>query len=97
MLDLYKKKYDRQTLKDHIYSIDFFDVLRTQEIDATFAVRYLLNKNYDLDDKYKILTPELIVRLQPHIKIDDLRFEILNYDSDDDSITDFETVSNRVS
>ena len=97
MLDLYKKKYDRQTLKDHIYAINFFDVLRTQTIDATFAVRYLLNKNYDLDDKYKILTPELIVRLQPHIKIEDLRFEILNYDSDDDSVTDFETVSNRMS
>ena len=97
MLDLHKKKYDRQTLKDHIYSIDFFDVLRTQEIDATFAVRYLLNKKYDLDDKYKILTPELVVRLQPHINIDDLRFEILNYDSDDDSVTDFETVSNRMS
>lgn len=97
MLDLHKKKYDRQTLKDHIYSIDFFDVLRTQEIDATFAVRYLLNKKYDLDNKYKILTPELVVRLQPHINIDDLRFEILNYDSDDDSVTDFETVSNRMS
>ena len=97
MLDLYKKKYDRQTLKDHIYAIDFFDLLRTQTIDATFAVRYLLNKNYDLDDKYKILTPELVVRLQPHIKLEDLRFEILNYDSDDDSVTDFETVSNRIS
>jgi len=95
MLDLYKKKYDRQTLKDHIYAIDFFDLLRTQKIDATFAVRYLLNKKYDLDDKYKILTPRLIVRLQPHIKIEDLRYEILNYDSDDDSVTDFETVSNN--
>jgi len=97
MLDLYKKKYDRQTLKDHIYAIDFFDVLRTQTIDATFAVRYILNKKYDLDDKYKILTPELVVRLQPHIKIKDLCLEIFNYDSDDDSVTDFETVSNRIS
>jgi hypothetical protein len=97
MLDLYEKQYDRQTLKDHIYAIDFFDLLRTQKIDATFAVRYLLNKKYDLDNKYKILTPGLIVRLQPHIKIKDLRFEILNYDSDDDSVTDFETVSNRMS
>lgn len=97
MLDLYKKQYDRQILKDHIYEIDFFDLLRTQQIDATFAVRYLLNKNYDLHDKYKILTPEVIIRLQPHIKIEDLRYEILNYDSDDDSVTDFETVSNRVS
>ena len=52
-------------------------------------------KKYDLDDNYKILTPELVVRLQPHINIDDLRFEILNYDSDDDSVLDFETVSNK--
>ena len=95
MIDLYEKQYDRQTLKDHIYAIDFFDLLRTQKIDATFAVRYLLNKKYDLDDKYKIITPGLIVRLQPHIKIEDLRYEILNYDSDDDSVTDFETVSNN--
>ena len=94
MLDLYKNQYDRQTLKDNIYAVNFFDLLRTQKIDATFAVRYLLNKNYDLDDKYKILTPEVVVRLQPHIKINDLHHEILNYNSDDDSVTDFETVSN---
>jgi len=98
MLDLYEKQYDRQTLKDHIYAIDFFDLLRTQIIDATFAVRYLLNKKYDLDGKYyKILTPNLILRLQPHIKREELLYEILNYDSDDDSVTDFETVSNRIS
>lgn len=96
MLDLNNKKYDRQTLKDNIYAIDFFELLRTQKIDATFAVRYLLNKKYDLDDKYKSLTPKLVVRLQPHIKIEDLRYEILNYDSDNDSVTDFETVSNRM-
>jgi len=97
MLDLYEKKYDRQTLKDHIYAIDFFDLLRTQTIDVTFAVRYILNKKYDLEDKYKIITPELVVRLQPHIKLQELIVEIFNYDSDDDSVTDFETVSNRVS
>lgn len=96
MLDLYEKKYDRQTLKDHIYAIDFFDLLRTQTIDVTFAVRYILNKKYDLEDKYKIITPELVVRLQPHIKLQELIIEIFNYDSDDDSVTDFETVSNRV-
>ena len=95
MFNLFTNKYDRQTLKDNIYNVDFFDLLKTQKIDATFAVRYLLNKKYDLDNKYKILTPELVVRLQPHIKIDDLRYEILNYDSDDDSVTDFETVSNK--
>ena len=97
MLDLYNKQYDRQTLKDHIYAVNFLVLLQTQKIDATFAVRYILNKNYDLNDEYKILTPELIIKLQPHIKIEELKFEILNYDSDDDSVTDFETISNRIS
>ena len=96
MLDLYNKQYDRQTLKDNIYAIDFLDLLKTQKIDAAFAVRYLLNKNYDLDDKYNIITPELIVKFQHHIKISEIRNEILNYESDDDSVTDFETVSNQL-
>jgi hypothetical protein len=95
MLDLYKKQYDRQILKDNIYAVNFFDLLKTQKIDVTFAAKYLLNKNYDLHDKYKILTPEIVVRLQPHIKIEELRNEILNYDSDDDSITNFEIVSKK--
>jgi hypothetical protein len=95
MLDLFNNQYSRQILKDHIYALDFFDLLRTQKIDATFAVRYLLNKKYDLDDKYKILTPKLILRMQPHIKIQDLHNEILNYNSDDDSVDDFESVSKR--
>jgi hypothetical protein len=96
MLDLNNRQYDRQTLKDNIYDVNFLVLLKTQKIDATFAVRYILNKKYDLNDEYKILTPELVVRLQPHIKVEDLRFEILNYDSDDDSVTDFETVSNQL-
>ena len=93
MLDLNNRQYDRQTLKDNIYDVNLLVLLKTQKIDTTFAVRYILNKKYDLNDEYKILTPELVVRLQPHIKVEDLRFEILNYDSDDDSVTDFETVS----
>jgi hypothetical protein len=95
MFNLFNNKYDRQILKDNIYNVDFFDLLKTQKIDATFAVRYILNKKYDLDNKYKIITPEFVIKFQPHIKIDDIRYEILNYDSDDDSVADFETVSNK--
>ena len=50
--------------------------------DAQFQQKKSLSSNnskYDLNDEYKILTPELVVRLQHHIKLDDLRFEILNY------------------
>jgi small subunit ribosomal protein S8 len=48
-------------------------------------------------EKYELITPELIIKLQPHIKIEELRNEILNYESDDDSVTDFDTVSRRIS
>jgi hypothetical protein len=50
MLDLYNNKYDRQTLKDNIYAVKLLDILKTQVIDVTFAVRYILNTKYQLDD-----------------------------------------------
>ena len=64
---------------------------------ARITKKIALNKKYDLHDKYELITPELIIRLQPHIKIHDLRNEILNYESDDDSVTDFDTVSRIIS
>jgi len=94
MLDLQKTQYDRQTLKNNIYNIDFFELLRTQHIDTTFAVRYVLNRKYDLDDKYKDITPKLVVFYQTHILLKDIIIEKLRYDSDDDSVEDFESVSN---
>ena len=45
MIDLYNNKYDRQTLKDHIYAVKLLDILKTQTIHVTFAVRDILNKN----------------------------------------------------
>ena len=92
MLDLYNTQYNRQALKANIYAVDFLDLLKTQKIDTSFAVRYILNKKYDLHDKYNI-TPELIIQFQPHIKMTNLCYELLKYDSDNDSIDDFETIS----
>ena len=70
------------------------DVLKTQHIDASFAVKYLMNKNYDLDDAYNI-TPQIVIKYQPHIKMFEILQEIMNYDPDNDSVDDFETVSNK--
>jgi hypothetical protein len=92
MLDLYNKKYDRQTLKDNIYAVKLIDILKTQVIDITFAVRYLLNYKYQIHEGDNITAP-LILKYQPHIKYNELQKAILDYDSDDDSIEDFETVS----
>lgn len=43
MLDLYNYKYDRQTLKDNIYSVKLIDIVKTQTIDVDFVVRYILH------------------------------------------------------
>jgi hypothetical protein len=95
MLDLYNKKYSRQELKDNIYSVKLIDILKTQKIDASFAVRYILNTKYQLhkDDMY--ITPNTILKYQNHITAYKLKDSMLNYDSDDDSIEDFETVSKK--
>ena len=95
MLDLYNKKYSRQELKDNIYSVKLIDILKTQKIDASFAVRYILNTKYQLhkDDMY--ITPNTILKYQTHITAYKLKDSMLNYDSDDDSIEDFETVSKK--
>lgn len=94
MLDLYNKKYTRQELKDNIYAVKHIDIVKTQQIDATFAVRYLLSKKYQIypDDKVSI---EIILQHQPHISLKDIIEEQNIYDSDDDSIDDFQTVAER--
>lgn len=95
MLDLYNNKYDRQTLKDNIYAVKLTDILKTQLLDVTFVVRYILNSKYHLDDKEEPIIHNMVLKYQPHISRMELFNEILRYNSDDDSVDDFETVSNR--
>ena len=95
MLDLYNNKYDRQTLKDNIYAVKLIDILKTQDIDVTFVVRYILNSKYQLDDEEQMITPDMVLKYQPHISMKNLMRGINFYNSDDDSVDDFETVSNR--
>jgi hypothetical protein len=97
MLDLYNNKYDRQTLKDNIYAVSLIDILKTQILDVTFVVRYILNKNYQINDKDNIISVPIVLYFQPHIKDEELEIALNDYESDDDSIADFETVSNQSS
>ena len=94
MLDLYNKKYDRKTLKENIYLVKLIDILKTQTIDAKFAVRYILNKKYQLMDEDNLIASDVLI-YQKHITYDELQKALEDYDSDDDSVDDFETVSNR--
>jgi len=95
MLDLYNKKYDRETLKEYIYAISLIDLLKTQNIDVTFAVRYILNKKYQIRQEDEIITSPIVLKYQPHIKYEELQKALNDYESDDDSVDDFETISNR--
>ena len=94
-MELHNKKYDRETLKNNIYLFNLVDILKTQKVDVTFAVRYLLNSKYQLSENEQLITPKMVLFYQPHINKFELLDEMLSYDSDDDSVDDFETVSCR--
>jgi hypothetical protein len=97
MLDLYNNKYDRKTLKDNIYALKLIDILKTQTLDVTFVVRYILNIKYNFFEEDDLITPKTVLFYQPHINNYELEKYLILYDSDDDSIDDFESVSNKKS
>ena len=97
MLDLYNNKYDRKTLKDHIYELKLTDILKTQILDMTFIVRYILSDLYQFDDEDRSIDVDMVIKYQPHIDREKLMELLLNYNSDNDSIEDFETYSKRTS
>ena len=95
MLDLYNKRYNRETLKQYIYSVRLIDIVKTQKLDVTFIVRYILNPKYQLHEIDEYLNIDTVLMYQRHINRQNLEQEILNYSSDDDSVEDFETVSKK--
>jgi hypothetical protein len=95
MLDLFNNKYDRQTLKDNIYALKLKDIVITQTLDVTFIARYILNPNYHLTEDDEKININFVLQYQPHINKKHLKNAIFLYNSDDDSVDDFETVSNK--
>jgi hypothetical protein len=75
--------------------VKLIDILKTQIIDATFAARYILNRKYQIHPDDDIITP-IVLHYQPHITAQELQNELIDYDSDDDSIDDFEKFANKV-
>lgn len=97
MLDLYNNKYDRKTLKENIYAIKLIDILKTQILDITFIVRYILSDLYQLTDEDKSINIDIVIKYQSHIQREELINALNKYDSDDDSVEDFESYSERQS
>jgi hypothetical protein len=94
MLDLYNKKYDMQTLKENIYAVSLWDILKTQVLTKEFCVKYILNKNYQMEEADEKITFQDVLRLQSHINKRELLVGIVNYSPDDDSYEDFESFAN---
>ena len=96
MLDLYNNKYNRKMLKDNIYNVKLIDILKTQTLDVTFVVRYILNNKYQFIPEDELITPKIVLHYQPHINKEELQKHFILYDSDDDSIDlDFEAFANK--
>ena len=89
VLDLNNQQYDRERLKKHIYEVSLWDILKTQTIDVTFAVRYILNPKYQLTASEQCIDVKDVLFFQPHINPIVLEVELLLYDSDDDSVPNF--------
>jgi hypothetical protein len=86
MLDLQNNQYSTTILKKNIYAINLIDLLKTQKIDADFAVKYLLQKKYQLTPKEQLITPKIVVYFQPHILESEINKKLMDYDSDQDSV-----------
>jgi len=97
MLDLYNNKYDRKTLKDNIYSVKLLDILKTQTLDIDFIVRYILSDLYKLEEDDKNISVSMVLNYQKHIDKYELLLSLAEYNSDDDSVEDFESYANKSS
>lgn len=95
MLDLYNNKYDRETLKEHIYAVELIDILKTQILDISFIVRYILNDLYQLTCEDKMVDVDMVLKFQPHIQREKLQAALKLYNSRDDSIEDFQSYSEK--
>jgi hypothetical protein len=95
MLDLYNNKYDRNTLKEHIYAVELTDILKTQILDVSFIVRYILNSLYQLTDQDKKINMDMVLKLQPHIQREKLEISLRFYNLRDDSVEDFQSYSDK--
>jgi hypothetical protein len=86
MMDLFKNKYDIETLINNIYALNMVDIVKTQTLNEKFIVKYILNKNYQLtEEEQTMLTLGFILQHQPHITKTKLLEVVDNVSQMDDS------------
>ncbi len=96
-LDLYNNKYSIEELKKYIYAVSLLDILKTQTLDISFIINFILNKNYQLIDEEEKINIDTVLKYQKHIKKNNLVDEIFSkmYNTSDfkESIQDFDMFS----
>jgi len=95
MLDLYNNKYNRAQLKEYIFAVAMIDILKTQDLDCSFCVRYILNENYHFLSEDDNISIDDVVKYQTHISKTQLLLGLANYKRADDSVEDFESFALR--
>ena len=60
--------------------------MKTQNLDVSFILQYILNPKYQLCDNEKTITNKMILQYQRHITENDLNDRLFHYVSDNDSI-----------
>ena len=90
--DLYKKKYDHETLKTNIYVVSLLDILKSQKLTSDFCVKYILNKDFQFSKEEQEINIETIKKYQPHLLNIDM---VITKKKRIDSVEDFESYMNR--
>jgi hypothetical protein len=95
--ELYKKKYDYETLKTNIYVVSLLDILKSQKLTSEFCVKYILNKEFQFSKEEEEINIQTIKKYQPHL----LDIDIILKNNNNilrkriDSLEDFESYMNK--
>jgi hypothetical protein len=91
--ELYKRKYDYETLKTNIYVVSLLDILKSQKLTSEFCVKYILNKDFQFSKEEQEINIQTIKKYQPHLLDIDM---VLKSDRKRiNSFEDFESYMNK--
>ena len=89
-LDLKNHKYPINDLIWNIYALDFLEVLRTQHLTEEFTVDYILNKDYQTTELEQMITIKTVLKCQPQLNNDRLKYLIREFDKSKRLFPNFE-------
>ena len=89
-IDLKNQKYPINDLIWNIYALDFLEVLRTQHLTEEFIVDYILNKDYQKTEIEQRININNVLKCQPHLNNDRLKYLIRKFDKSKRLFPNFE-------